>query len=158
VDLDDLSELGKNLPAIIPLVLLVLFQIFSRRRRTEKTHPEIVNSLLKEINQNQQLMEAFLVTWQTKKFKADSWQRNKNRLDFLDQHVHTALTDAYDMAEDFNREITSARKFKSSSYLSNINVDKLREPLARSRKGLEEWLNLNTGQAESADTKRSLFG
>ncbi|MFC1968896.1 hypothetical protein ACFLVF_00180 [Chloroflexota bacterium] len=149
MDFGDLSELGKNISAIIPLILLVLFQIFMRRRRTEKTTPEVVNSLLKEINQNQQLMEAFLVTWQTNKFKTDSWQRNKNRLDFLDQHVHTALTGAYDLAEDFNRDITSAKKFKSSSYLANVNVEKLREPLAHSRKGLEEWLNLGAEQQGS---------
>jgi len=149
VDFGDLSELGKNISAIIPLILLVLFQIFMRRRRTEKTTPEVVNNLLKEINHNQQLMEAFLVTWQTNKFKADSWQRNKNRLDFLDQHVHTALTNAYDLAEEFNREITSAKKFKSSSYLANVNVDKLREPLVRSRKGLEEWQSLGAEQQGS---------
>jgi len=149
VDFGDLSELGKNISAIIPLILLVLFQIFMRRRRTEKTTPEVVNNLLKEINHNQQLMEAFLVTWQTNKFKTDSWQRNKNRLDFLDQHVHTALTNAYDLAEEFNREITSAKKFKSSSYLANVNVDKLREPLARSRKGLEEWQSLGAEQQGS---------
>lgn len=149
MDFGDLSELGKNISAIIPLILLVLFQIFMRRRRTEKTTPEVVNNLLKEINHNQQLMEAFLVTWQTNKFKTDSWQRNKNRLDFLDQHVHTALTNAYDLAEEFNREITSAKKFKSSSYLANVNVDKLREPLARSRKGLEEWQSLGAEQQGS---------
>ena len=149
MDFGDLSELGKNISALIPLILVVLFQIFVRRRRTEKTTPEVVNNLLKEINHNQQLMEAFLVTWQTNKFKTDSWQRNKNRLDFLDQHVHTALTNAYDLAEEFNREITSAKKFKSSSYLANVNVDKLREPLARSRKGLEEWQSLGAEQQGS---------
>ena len=158
MDFGDLSELGKNISAIIPLILLVLFQIFMRRRRTEKTTPEVVNSLLKEINHNQQLMEAFLVTWQTRKFKTESWQRNKNRLDFLDPHVHTALTDAYDLAEEFNREITSAKKFKSSSYLANVNVDKLREPLARSRQGLEAWLNMGAEQQGSSEVKRSLFG
>jgi len=158
VDFGDLSELGKNISALIPLILVVLFQIFVRRRRTEKTTPEVVNSLLKEIDQNQQLMEAFLVAWQTRKFKTDSWQRNKNRLDFLDQHVHTALTNAYDLAEEFNREITSAKKFKSPSYLANVNVDKLREPLARSRQGLEAWLSLGAEQQGSSEIKRSLFG
>lgn len=158
MDFGDLSELGKNISALIPLILLVLFQIFVRRRRSEKTHSEIVTNLLKEINHNQQLMEAFLVAWQTRKFKSDIWQRNKNRLDFLDQHVQIALTGAYDLAEEFNREIISAKKFKSSSYLANVNVDKLREPLARSRQGLEDWLGLNAEQQGSPGVKRSLFG
>jgi len=158
VDFGDLSELGKNISALIPIVLLVVFQIIMKRRRTEKTQPEIISNLLKEINHNQQLMEAFLVTWQTRKFKTESWQRNKNRVAFLDQHVQTALTDAYDLAEDFNREITSAKKFKSSSYLANVNVDKLREPLARSRQGLEAWLNMGAEQQGSPEIKRSMFG
>jgi len=146
VDLDDLGELGKNLTVIIPLILLIVFQIFFRRRRAERTPQEIVTSLLTEINQNQQLMEAFLVNWQVKKFKTSSWQRNKNRLNFLDQSVQTALANAFDLAEDFNRQMASAKTHKSASYLANINVEKLREPLSRSRQGLEDWLSLNKGK------------
>ena len=156
--MDDLGELGKNLTVIIPLILLIVFQIFFRRRRAERTPQEIVTSLLTEINQNQQLMEAFLVNWQVKKFKTGSWQRNKNRLNFLDQSVQTALADAFDLAEDFNRQMASAKKHKSASYLANINMEKLREPLARSRQGLEEWLQANAGQQGLPTQRRGLFG
>jgi len=158
VDFGDLGELGKNLTVIIPLILLIIFQIFFRRRRAERTPQEIVTSLLTEINQNQQLMEAFLVNWQVKKFKTGSWQRNKNRLDFLDQSVQTALADAFDLAEDFNRQMASAKKHKSASYLANINMEKLREPLARSRQGLEDWLQEKAGQQGLPTQRRGLFG
>ena len=146
MDFGDLGALRKNVTVILPLILLIIFKIFFRKRRAEKTVPEIVSSLLAEINQNQQLMEAFLVKWQAKKFKTGSWQRNKNRLAFLEQSAQTALADAFDMAEDFNRQIASAKKHKSASYLANINVDKLKEPLTRSRQGLEEWHQPNTDQ------------
>lgn len=158
MDLDDLGELGKNLTVIIPLILLIIFQIFFRRRRAERTPQEIVTSLLTEVNQNQQLMEAFLVNWQVKKFKTGSWQRNKNRLDFLDQSVQTALADAFDLAEDFNRQMASAKKHKSASFLANINMEKLREPLSRSRQGLEEWLQAKAGQQGLPTRRGGLFG
>ncbi|MFC2003004.1 hypothetical protein ACFLV4_03555 [Chloroflexota bacterium] len=154
----DLDDLGKNLTFIIPLILLVLFQIFVKRRKGENTTLEVVGSLLSEINQNQQLMEAFLVNWQAKKFKTGSWERNKNKLDFLDQSLQNALADAFGLAEDFNRQMDSAKQHKSASYLANINVEKLREPLARSKQGLEEWLEANTGQKELLTRRRGLFG
>ncbi len=158
MDFGDLGDLGNNLTVILPLILLIIFQIFFRKRRAERTVPEIVSSLLAEINQNQQLMEAFLVKWQARKFKTGSWQRNKNRLDFLEQSAQTALADAFDLAEDFNRQIASAKKHKSASYLANINVDKLKEPLTRSRQGLEEWLQANAGQKGLPAQRRGLFG
>ncbi len=158
MDFSDLGDLGKNLTVILPLILLIIFQIFFRKRRAERTVPEIVSSLLAEINQNQQLMEAFLVKWQARKFKTGSWQRNKNRLDFLDQSVQTALADAFDLAEDFNRQIASAKKHKSASYLANINVDRLKEPLTRSRQGLEKWLQANADQKGLPTQRRGLFG
>ena len=103
------------------------------------------------------VMETFLISWQTKKFKTGSWLRNRNKLEFLDQSLQNALTDAFGMAEEFNREIGSAKKHKSSSYLANINVEKLRGPLARSQRGLEEWLKASTGQKDMPDGERGLF-
>ncbi len=158
MDFGDLGDLGKNLTVIIPLILLIIFQIFFRKRRAERTPQEMVGGLLTEINENQQLMEAFLVKWQARKFKTGSWQRNKNRLAFLEQSAQTALADAFDLAEDFNRQIASAKKHKSASYLANINVDKLKEPLTRSRQGLEEWLQANAGQKGLPTGRRGLFG
>ena len=158
MDFGDLGELGKNITIIIPLILLIIFQIFMRKRRTERTPQEIVSSLLAEVNQNQQLMEAFLLKWQVKKFNTASWQRTKNRLDYLDLSAQTALADAFNLAEEYNREIDSAKKNKSASYLANINVEKLRQPLTRSRQGLEEWLQASTGQQRLPTRRGGLFG
>jgi len=158
MDFGDLGALGKNLSVIIPLILLVVFQIFTRKHRAERTLQEIVTSLLNEVNHNQKLMEAFLVKWQIKKFKIDSWKRNRNRINTLDQSVQTALADTFDLVEDFNRQMENAKKNKSTSYLANINMDKLKEPLARSRRGLEEWLQEHSGQQNMPTRRRGLFG
>ena len=157
MDFGDLGELGKNLIVLIPLIFLIFFQLFFRKRRMENTPLEVVSGFLSEVNQNQALMEAFLISWQAKKFKTGSWQRNKNKLDFLDQSLQNALADAFGLAEEYNREMDSAKKYKSPSYLANINVEKLREPLARSKRGLEEWFRVNTGQKEMPAGRSGLF-
>lgn len=108
----------------------------------------MVRSLLSEINYNQKLMEAFLFQWQAKKFKTGSWGKNRDKMDYIDQDLHTTLASAYEIAGEFNREIETAKKHKSASYLVGIQVDRLKEPLAKSRQGLEEWLQLNKGKKE----------
>ena len=151
------EDIGRNLIILLPILLLILFNIFFRKRRGERTQPEIVTSLLSEIALNQQIMEAFIQKWQARKFRTDSWQRNKDKLGFLDQELQNTLARAFSLAEEFNRDIDSARKYKSSSYLAGISADKLREPLARSRQGLEEWLQSSGGQATMTTGRRGLF-
>lgn len=151
------EDIGRNLIILLPIALLILFNIFFRKRRGERTQPEIVISLLSEIALNQQIMEAFLQKWQTRKFRIDSWQRNKGKLDFLGQELQNNLAKAFSLAEEFNRDIDSARQYKSSSYLAGISADKLSEPLARSRQGLEEWLQSSGSQTMTTTGRRGPF-
>ena len=108
----------------------------------------MVHSLLSEIEYNQNLMEAFLFKWQAKKFKTGTWKSNRGKMDYIDQSLHNTLAGAYEIAEQFNSEIDAAKKHKSSSYLAGIQVDRLKEPLARSKQGLKEWLELDKRQKE----------
>jgi len=52
---------------------------------------------------------------------------------------------AYEITGEFNREIDMAKKYSSTSYLVGLKVERLREPLAKSKQGLQEWLELNKG-------------
>ena len=149
MDLSDLAEIGKILSYLAPVIILVLVNVFFRKQQEEKRRLAVVRSLLSEIDYNQKLMEAFLFQWQAKKFKAGSWKRNRDKMDYIDQGLHTTLASAYEIAEEFNREIGTAKKHKSASYLASIRVDRLREPLAKSKQGLEEWLELNKGKKKS---------
>ena len=149
MDLDDLTEIGKILGYLLPVIIFILVNIFFRKQQEQKRRLMVVRSLLSEINHNQKLMEASLFQWQAKKFKTGSWKRNRDKMDYIDQDLHTTLASAYEIAEEFNREIEAAKTHKSASYLAGIRVDRLREPLARSRQGLEEWLQLNKGKKES---------
>ena len=154
----DLGEMSNNLLVILAIVVLLVFNIFLRRRRGEKTPLEVAFSLLSEIHQNQKLVESFQFNLKVRKFKTGSWQRNKSKVDFLGQSLQTTLANAFSMAEGFNQDIDAAKKQKSTSYLSGINVDKLKEPLAKSRQELEEWLQANMEKQQQAPRRRGLLG
>ena len=146
MDNGDFGDIGRILVFLIPVILILLFNVFFRKRRGERTQPEIAMSLLSEVALNQQIVETFIQKSQVRKFRVGSWQRNKDKLDFLDQKLRDDLAKAFSMAEEFNRAIDASHKFKSSSYLEGISPDKLKESLAQSRQGLEEWFQLNQDQ------------
>jgi len=144
----DWGEIGKTLSYLIPVIIFILFNVFFRKRQEQKRRLGVVRSLLSEINYNQKLMEAFLFQWQAKKFKTGNWKRNRDKMDYIDHGLRTTLAGAYDIAEEFNKEIDAAKKHKSAGYLASIQVDRLKEPLANSKQGLEEWLQLNKDRKE----------
>ena len=145
----DFGDIGGNLPLIAAVIGVILLQFFLRRRRKpETTHQEIARNLLLEVKLNQALAETFRLRQKPKRFEVTSWQRNKTKLDFLDQPLQGSLSDAFGIIEDFNQQIAAAKKYKSASYMVNVNVDKIKEPLAKSKQGLEEWLMAKTGVKE----------
>lgn len=147
-----------NAPFILVVIGIIVLQIFlMRRRKPEVTQQESVRNLLAEVRMNLGLVEIFRVHQQAKRFEMVSWQRNKTNLDFLDQSLQVVLSDAYMMAEDFNRQIKVAKKYKSASYMVNINIDKLKEPLTKSKQGLEEWLLSKVGTKEPSPKYPGLF-
>jgi hypothetical protein len=151
----DWSEIGKILSYLIPVVIFVIFNILFRKQQEQKRRLEVVKGLIAEIDKNQKLMEAFLMQWQYKKFKTGHWKRHKDKLDYIDQGLRARLAGTYEIAEGFNREIELAKKQKSVSYLAGIKVDRLREPLAESRRGLEEWYALNKGRKKPPEDEKT---
>lgn len=154
----DLGKTGQILIIVLIMFVFMLVNIFIRTRRGQKTPLGMVVTLLSEVNQNQQLIETFDFHWRTKKFKTDSWGRNKSKLDFLPWELQTTLSNAFGIAEDFNEKIDAARKYKSDSYLASISLDKLKSSLAKSKQQLEEWLQANMQNPEYYPRRRGLFG
>ena len=152
--MEDFGDFGNILVILIPIILVILFNVFFKKRKAEKTQPEIAMSLLSELAMNQQIAKASLEKSQIKKFRTDSWQRNRENLDFLSQTLQDELAKTFGMAEEFNRAVDATRKFKSSSYLEGISVDRLKESLARSRQGLEEWFESNKDQTAMTPGRR----
>ncbi len=154
----DFGDIAEKVPFIVIAIVFILLQFFLRRRRKpEMMRQEIVESLLSEVRLNQALAETFSLRQKPKKFETVSWQRCKTGLDFLDQSLQAILSDAFGMAEDFNQQIEAAKKYKSASYMVNVNVDKLKEPLTKSRQGLEQWLLSTVGAKEPPPKNPGLF-
>jgi hypothetical protein len=147
----DWSEIGQILAYLVPVAVFIIFNIFLRKQQEQKRRLEVVRGLIAEIGKNQKLMEAFSLQWQFKEFKTGHWQRHKDKLDYIDPALRATLAGAYEIAEDFNEEIALAKKQKSTSYLAGVRVDRLREPLAKSRQGLEEWYALNKDRKKPAE-------
>ncbi len=139
----DWSEIGKFLSYLVPVIILILVNVVFRKQQEQKRRLTVVKSLLSEIDYNQKLVDAFSLKWQAKNFKTGTWKKNTGKMDYIDQSLHATLATAYEIAEEFNREIDAAKKHKSTSYLAGIRVERLKEPLAKSKQGLEEWLVLN---------------
>ena len=144
----DFSDPG-NILFIAVIIGLLLLQFFLRRRRSPATTQQgIVENLLSEVRVNIQLAEVLALNLQARKFMTTSWMINKNKLEFLDQSLQGNLSDAFAIAEDFNQQLSIAKKHKSSGYMASVDVAKLKEKLTKSREGLEEWLFSKTGTKE----------
>ena len=139
----DFEDIGKFLTYLIPIIIIVLTNVVFKKHKQQQTKLNVVRSLLSEIDFDQKLLEAFSLQWQIRKFKAGTWKRNKDKMDYIDPALRYVLADAFEIAEEFNREVDAAKKHKSTSYLSGIRVERLTKPLAKSKQRLEEWLELN---------------
>ena len=149
----------QNFGLLIPIIIIIIFGILMRRRGGGKTHLEVAVSLLSEVNHNLKVMDAFSSNWRVKKrFKTGNWNRNQDKTDFLDEELQDNLSDAFSLAEDFNQRVIEAKQHKSTSYLAGIQVDKLREPLTKSKEGLTEWVQANFQTEMSQRRRRGLFG
>ena len=150
---------GSQWAIIIPIIILIVLSFVMRRRRpAEKTDTEIAGSLFLDANENLKLAESFSFQRRPKKFRTGSWQRNSEKVDFLDASLRSSLADAFGLAEDFNQEIEAAKKYKSTIYLSGVDVHKLEEPLTKSKQGLEEWLKANIQQTGPEAGRRGCMG
>jgi len=154
----DFGDIGGNIPIIVTIIGLILLQFFLRRKRTLETTPrEIAQSLLSEVRLNLRLVEVFTFHWRAKKFITATWQRSKNKLDFLDQSLQITLSDAFTMTEDFNQQIGAAKKYKSTSYMASVDMDKLKVTLTKSEQGLEQWLTSEVGTTEPSTKHPGIF-
>ncbi len=154
----DFGDIGQNLWLIALLIIIFIASIFLRKKTGESAPMIIAMSLLRDVDKNQKLMEAFLFHWKAKKFKTENWRKYNTKLDFLDEELQIDISDAFRLAEDFNEQIEMARKNKTSSYLATVQVDRLRKPLAESRQGLDEWVQENWGNKEYYPKRHGLFG
>jgi len=153
-----LGELGTNIILGIVILLFLVLNIFVKSRKAKKTPLGRVVDIFSELNHNEKLVENFGFTPGVKKFKTGAWLGNSDKVDFLPQELWMMLSHVFEMSEEVNERINAARKFKSTSYMAGIDVDKLKAPLARSKQQLQEWLQANMQNPEYMPKRRGLFG
>jgi hypothetical protein len=147
----DFGDLSDNLPIIGTVIALILLQFFLRRRHNpQSSQAQIVQNLLSEVRVNLRLVDVLIDGEQIKRFIVTQWTINKNKLDFLDQSLQSALTDAFTIAEDYNQQVASYKKFRTALYIASINAGKMKEKLTQSKTEMEKWLIAKTGTKDPA--------
>ena len=154
-----MSETAINI--IIGVVIfgaLVLSMIVKWRRQMQAPLGRVA-LILADLNHDEKLVENFGFHRGAGRMRTGAWQKNKDRVDFLPQELRMMLAHTFEMSEEVNDRIDTAKKFKSDSYLAGIDVSKLKEPLAKSKQQLLEWLQANMQNPEyQPKRRRSLFG
>jgi hypothetical protein len=145
----DLSNVSEYLPVLIAIIGVIALQYFLRRGRGPvSSQRNIVEGLMSDVRINLRLVEVLDDGEQIKHFSVTGWSLYKNKVDFLDQQVQTALMESYELAEDYNNQIATNRKFRSAHYIASINTGKMKERLQKSMSGLEDWMYRATGSTD----------
>lgn len=142
----DFGNLSEIMPVILVIAGLIGLQLFLRRKGGSKSsHQYVVHSILSDIRVNLRLVEILMEGEQIKRFANSGWNLNRNNIEFLSQNLQTALTDAFDIAQDYNDQVATTKQFKTSNYEANIDTVKLKDRLQKSKSALEDWLMNNVG-------------
>ena len=111
-----------------------------------------------DVMANQKMVGEFGLQKRHRKLKIGSWQRNREKIDFLEEGTRNSLKTAFGLAEDFDARIDSAKIYKSDSYLFGISVERMEKPLVKAKEGLEEWLRANMEQQGPAQGRQGCMG
>jgi hypothetical protein len=143
--------------AIFIVVVLVLFYFTGRRRRQER--PRLTSALdaIQNVNDDMRILELHMADRQnTRKFRNGGLANADDRLNFLDSATLSAIKETYVITTDFNQRIDMAKKARAPSTLQDLPLEKLADPLNRSKAGLVTWLKDNPQNEVSP--RRSFLG
>jgi len=115
--------------------------------------------ILSDVSDNIKIMESRIANPQLKtKFELANWRRFKDKVGFLDDEVITSLDEAFALAGEFNAGTNSIRNNKTLAAVQDMQLDKLKEPLSKSKAGLSDWLRANYQTEMQNSKKRGIFG
>ena len=146
------------LPVIIILIVFAIVFTWVRFGGSKvRQRPDYVQRLIYEIRLNQALVETFRNREKPRKFETTTWRMFHNEMDFLEDSLQENLSDVFDIILEYNEQIQAAKKTRTYDQL-NINVNKIKKPLAICRKELEDWLEETTGNRELPTRYPGMFG
>jgi hypothetical protein len=141
----------------IAVILMLLWVLFRTRKRSSTPRLQSAIGMISDINENLKILETRRLNPESpKKFKTGSWKAYQDSLDYFEPETLKALTETYKLIKEMNERIEIAKKTQSLSTLKDLPLDKLNEPMVKSKEGMVRWLRANI-QAES-QSRRNLFG
>jgi hypothetical protein len=129
---------------IVVVVLLLIWSLTRRRRSTGNSNIDAVGGVLTEVDTNLRILDERMTNWQSKKmFQTRAWKTYRDRLQFLEPSLTSSINESFALVEEFNSRIDSARKNRAMATLQDMPLEKLKEPLNKSKEGLITWLKAN---------------
>ena len=145
------------LAVVLTIVVVVMAFSLLRGRGGVRHRPEVVQFLLFDVKLNQALVDTFHQREKPRRFERTNWEINKSKTSFLSDELRETLRMSFVMVEELNQYLKAIKKEKSRSH-KELNVSKLKEPLAKCREGLEGWLMDAIGTTEVAPRYPTLMG
>jgi hypothetical protein len=154
-----LENIKQFYPFIIIAVAWVLLRFLLRKGQGPvRNQQEIVQNLAREARLAHRMAEVFTSRGtKAERFITTTWQLHKDKLDFLEPSLKKTVDEAFMMAVDVNKLIGDAKKYKSASYLTGIDIAKLTDLMAKSQEGLEQWLLIKVGSRNPPERAPGLF-
>jgi hypothetical protein len=142
----DFGNLSEFMPVVLVIIGLIGIQFFLRRKGGPPSSQKyVVHAILSDIRINLRLVQVLIDGEQIKRFAVNGWKTNRNNIEFLNQNLQSALTDAFDITQDYNEQVATTKQFKTSNYVASIDTEKLKDRLKRCKSALEDWLMNNVG-------------
>ena len=151
--------MGDNAVLWFVIVIVAIFGVFALLRRPRgpvRGRAEQVRTLLGEVNIAQALVDNYGARPVPLAFQTGTWFANK--FDYLSEALRKDLDTVFGMARDFNDRLKIAKKGRPASVKVELDIEKMREPLVRSKKGLEDWLLSNVGTLERKQKYPTMLG
>jgi len=145
----DFGDLSEVMPVILVVIGLIAIQLFLRRKGgSSSSHQHVVHAILSDIRVNLRLVEILMEGEQIKRFAINGWNTCRNDIEFLSQNLQSALIDAFDIAQDYNEQVASTKRFQTTNYVASIDTIKLKDRLQKCKSSLEDWLMTNVGTTD----------
>lgn len=145
----DFGDLSEFMPVVLVVIGLIAIQLFLRRKPTSpSSHQYTVHAILSDIRINLRLVEILMEGEQIKRFSTNGWKANKNNIEFLSENLQSALRDTFDIAEDYNAQVSATKQFQTTNYIASIDTVKLKDRLQKCKSALEDWLMNNIGTTD----------
>ena len=145
----DFGDLSEVMPVILVILGLIAIQFFMRRKNVSpSSHQHVVHAILSDIRVNLRLIDILMEGEQIKRFAVNGWKTSRNNIEFLSQNLQSALSEAFNIALDYNEQVSTTKQFKTSNYIASIDSVKMKDRLQKCKSALEDWLMNNVGTTD----------